>query len=192
MSTTDTRKVEGGKVHALACHVTDLAKYQRRYGSNAKTKLVNGRVVAVHNIPTATGRISAKIKAMYMLDKETTMEAELNIRSVKRGWIDGPTFDGLEDSVVIPHNEAPLPGIAPETISAKVQQLTNVTAEQTESPNTAKVQGGTSRGTTDSVTKRSPTDAGSLYPEAIGRDGRPRSGTSSTFDSHQKEKEKQP
>jgi hypothetical protein len=80
------------KVHALALHVSNLSECSRQYGSNAKSKLVNGRVISVQNTPTATGRTSTLVRALYKLDRETAKKAELNIRSVRSGWVDGPNL----------------------------------------------------------------------------------------------------
>jgi hypothetical protein len=87
MSNNDKRRVKGGKVHALALYVSNLSECSRRYGSNAKSKLVNGRVFSVQNTPTATGRTSTLVRALYKFDRQTTKEAELNIRSVRSGWV---------------------------------------------------------------------------------------------------------
>jgi hypothetical protein len=85
MSNTVTRRVVGGKVHALALHVSNLSECSKQYGSNTKSKLVNRRVNSVQNTPTATGRTSTMVRALYKLDKETAKEAKLNIRSVRSG-----------------------------------------------------------------------------------------------------------
>lgn len=66
-----------------------------------KSKLVNGIVVSVQNTLTATGRTSTLVTAMYKLDRETTKEAQLNIRSVKSGWVDGTNFDIVKTSPLL-------------------------------------------------------------------------------------------
>jgi hypothetical protein len=123
ISNTDTRRVEGGKVHALALHVSNLSECSRRYGSNTKSKLVNLRVISVQNTPTATGRTSTLLRALYQLDRETTKEAELNIRSVRSGWVDVPNFDMSADSLENPQKGALAAGTAPGTTGAGAQQL---------------------------------------------------------------------
>ena len=44
---TDPRRIAGSMVEAKACHVTNLAECARRYGSNSKTKRVQGVVTHV-------------------------------------------------------------------------------------------------------------------------------------------------
>ena len=61
----DTKKTIGGKISALASHVTHLSECHRRYGSNAKTKRVSGTVLSVEIRPTKTGRSSTWIHAEF-------------------------------------------------------------------------------------------------------------------------------
>ena len=43
----DPQCIVGSMVEAKACHVTNLAEYARRYGSNSKTMKVQGIVTHV-------------------------------------------------------------------------------------------------------------------------------------------------
>jgi hypothetical protein len=87
MPLTDNKRVIGGKVHAFACHVTSEAECSRQYGSNKKTKLVNGAVVSVEKRRTATGRANWFIEADYQLgaDAASMKRKSLNVRSVRSG-----------------------------------------------------------------------------------------------------------
>ena len=107
MTTIDPRRVEGGKVHALAHHVTSESECNRRYGSNAKTKKVNERVIQVRNTPTSTGRTSTLVEALYKLDVATTKQCWLNIRSVKKDWVEGPNFHADITQAQTPQNGSP-------------------------------------------------------------------------------------
>ena len=141
MPNTDPRRMEGGKVHALACHVANLSECNRRYGSNAKSKLVNGRVVSVQNRPTATGRASTMVRAMYKLSQQETKEAELNIRSVKEGWVEGPNFDATNARASKPSNVTQTAATAsPEAQTGPQWQPNNTTyVNQATAGATAKV-----------------------------------------------------
>jgi Transposase IS4 len=86
MSTNDPRYVVGARVHAKALHVTAAAECHRRYGSNAKTKFLNGVVVAVDMVPSSTKkRAVTLITADYDLGGGTFKRHQLNSRSVKAG-----------------------------------------------------------------------------------------------------------
>ena len=71
-------------VEAKACHVTNLAECARRYGSNSKTKRVQGVVTHVEVVknPT-TNRTTTFVTAAYDLGGTTIRPSRLNIRSVK-------------------------------------------------------------------------------------------------------------
>ena len=125
MPNTDERRKEGGKVHALAYHVTHLSECNRKYGIHAKSKQVNGRVISVTSRPTDTGRTSTLVNAIYKLNGTETKEAELNIRSVREGWIDGPNFDATNESGATPTNEPPAPTTAPTAAQNGAQQPPN-------------------------------------------------------------------
>ena len=43
----DPQRIVGSMVEAKACHVTNLAECSRRYGSNSKTKRVQGIITHV-------------------------------------------------------------------------------------------------------------------------------------------------
>ena len=88
----DDRCVVGARVHAKAVQVTKLAECSRRYGSNAKTKRVNGTVVLVELVShPGKARKSCFITADYELGGDVSKRAELNIRSVGAG--DAPAPD---------------------------------------------------------------------------------------------------
>ena len=81
---TDPRRIVGSMVEAKACHVTNLAECARRYGSNSKTKRVQGVVTHVEVVknPT-TNRTTTFVTAAYDLGGTTIHPSRLNIRSVK-------------------------------------------------------------------------------------------------------------
>ena len=81
---TDPRRIVGSMVEAKACHVTNLAECARRYGSNSKTKRVQGVVTHVEVVknPT-TNRTTTFVTAAYDLGGTTIRPSRLNIRSVK-------------------------------------------------------------------------------------------------------------
>ena len=81
---TDPRRIVGSMAEAKACHVTNLAECVRRYGSNSKTKRVQGVVTHVEVVknPT-TNRTTTFVTAAYDLGGTTIRPSRLNIRSVK-------------------------------------------------------------------------------------------------------------
>ena len=81
---TDPRRIVGSMVEAKACHVTNLAECARRYGSNSKTKRVQGVVTHVEVVknPT-TNRTTTFVTAAYDLGGTTIRPSRLNIHSVK-------------------------------------------------------------------------------------------------------------
>ena len=81
---TDPRRIVGSMVEAKACHVTNLAECARRYGSNSKTKRVQGVMTHVEVVknPT-TNRTTTFVTAAYDLGGTTIRPSRLNIRSVK-------------------------------------------------------------------------------------------------------------
>ena len=62
----------------------------RRFGSNAKSKLVNGVVVGVVNKPTATGRSSWYVKGRFDVGGGTMKVGVLHVRSVKEAPSESP------------------------------------------------------------------------------------------------------
>ena len=73
----------GTRVHAKA---PAAAECHRRYGTNAKTKFVNGTVVLVESAPSSTQkRAVTLITAKYNLGGGTIKRHQLNSRSVKAG-----------------------------------------------------------------------------------------------------------
>ena len=95
MSATDPRFQSGARVHAKAIHVTSLIECHRRYGSNAKTKLLNGLVCRVDTTPSSTKkRTVTLITANYYLGGNTIKTTTLNSRSVKAGHVPSIPNDG--------------------------------------------------------------------------------------------------
>jgi hypothetical protein len=95
MSATDPRFQFGARVHAKAIHVTSLIECHRRYGSNAKTKLLNGMVCRVDTTPSSTKkRTVTLITANYFLGGNTIKTTTLNSRSVKAGHVPSIPNDG--------------------------------------------------------------------------------------------------
>jgi hypothetical protein len=88
MSSNDPRFQVGGPVHAKAIHVTAASECHRRYGSNAKTKLVNGTVSEIQTAPSSTQkRVVTLVTAMFSLGGQCMKVATLNSRSVKAGHV---------------------------------------------------------------------------------------------------------
>ena len=88
MSRSDPRFVVGALVHAKAIHVTSSIECHRRYGSLAKTKLVNGVVTAVETVPLFNGKRSATmLTANYYLGGGTVKSYIMNSRNVKAGHV---------------------------------------------------------------------------------------------------------
>jgi Transposase IS4 len=82
-------------VHAKAVHVTSSIECHRRYGSEAKTKLVNGVVVAIQSVPSFAGKRNATLlTADYSLGGGTIKRYITNSRNVKAGHVtSGPMND---------------------------------------------------------------------------------------------------
>ena len=80
----DPRHIVSSMVEAKACHVTNLAECARCYGSNSKTKKVQGIVTHVEVIKNSTtNRTTTFVTAAYDLGGTTIRPCRLNIRSVK-------------------------------------------------------------------------------------------------------------
>ena len=80
----DPRRIVGSMVEAKACHVMNLAECACLYGSNSKTKRVQGIVNHVEVIKNATtNRTTTFVMAAYDLGGTTICPCRLNIRSVK-------------------------------------------------------------------------------------------------------------
>jgi hypothetical protein len=95
MSATDPRFQFGALVHAKAVHVTCLIECHRRYGSNAKTMLLNGEVCRVETIPSSTKkRAVTLITAHYYLGGNMIKTSTLNSRSVKAGHVTSVPNEG--------------------------------------------------------------------------------------------------
>ena len=80
----DPQHIVGSMVEVKACHVTNLAECLRRYGSNSKTKSVQGIMTHVEVIKNSTtNRTMTFMMAAYDLGGMTIHPCRLNIRSVK-------------------------------------------------------------------------------------------------------------
>ena len=73
----------GDAIEAKAIHITSEAECARRYGSNSKTKLLNGKVTAIINHPSASGRRSWHVTGRYDLGGGVLKSATLHVRSVQ-------------------------------------------------------------------------------------------------------------
>ena len=79
----DPRKVIGNVVQTKAMYVTHLSECHRRFGSLAKTKVLEGVVTNVENITNpGTNRTSTWIHANWIIDPNTIKSKAINIRSV--------------------------------------------------------------------------------------------------------------
>ena len=82
----DPRRIVGSMVEVKACHVTNLAECTRPYGSNSKTKRVQGIVTHMEVIKNlTTNSTTTFVTAAYDLGGTTIRPCRLNIRSVKAG-----------------------------------------------------------------------------------------------------------
>ena len=91
MARTDKRKVVGEAVHAKACHIVHLSECSRRFGSNAKTKMLDGRVVEVIYEVPATSKGKKKqcfIVGDWQLGSEVK-RMKIGIRLVQEGPVPG-------------------------------------------------------------------------------------------------------
>ena len=80
----DARRVIGSYVQTKAKFVTHISECNRRFGSNADTKLVDGVVYSVEvTTNPATNRQITTIHANWALDPNTIIPNGVNIRSVK-------------------------------------------------------------------------------------------------------------
>ena len=90
MSTAERFPI-GSYCTAKAIHVMHLSECARRYGSEKKTKMLNGEVINTRNKRTETGRASWFVRARCHLGEGQTKLAEINVRSVKKA--DAPTSE---------------------------------------------------------------------------------------------------
>ena len=76
----DPRRIVGSMVEAKACHVMNLAECSHHYGSNSKTKRVQGIVTHVEVIKNSTtNRTMTFVTAAYDLGGTTIHPCRLNI-----------------------------------------------------------------------------------------------------------------
>ena len=84
----DPRTVVGGKVRALACHVTSEAETKRVYGSNWKSATVNGTVLEVRKRTKDNNKnLQTYLYACYMFPTDVSQSKELHLKSVKKFWL---------------------------------------------------------------------------------------------------------
>ena len=96
MNRNDLRFQQGAPVHAKAIHLTSLIECHRRYGSNAKTKLVNGVVCRVETVPSSTEkRAMTMITANFALGGNIIKTCTLNSKSVKAGHVTAVSNEGI-------------------------------------------------------------------------------------------------
>ena len=80
----DPQCIVGSMVEAKACHVMNLAECLHHYGSNSKTKRVQGIMTHVEVIKNSTtNRMTTFVTAAYILGGTTIHPCRLNIQSVK-------------------------------------------------------------------------------------------------------------
>ena len=80
----DPRHIVSSMVETKACHVMNLAECSRHYGSNSKTKRVQGIVTHLEVIKNSTtNRTTTFVTAAYDLAGTTIHPCRLNIQSVK-------------------------------------------------------------------------------------------------------------
>ena len=81
---SDPRHIVSSMVKAKACHVMNLVECARRYGSNSKTKRVQGVITHVEVVKNAMmNRTMTFVTAAYDLGGTTIRPSRLNICSVK-------------------------------------------------------------------------------------------------------------
>jgi hypothetical protein len=79
----DPRTIIGSLVSTKACHVTNLADSTRRYGANAKTKLVVGVVLSsTSNVAPCGHHALTFVTASYTFGGGVVRRKTLVIRSV--------------------------------------------------------------------------------------------------------------
>ena len=77
----DPRTVVGGRVHALACHVTSEAEAKRVYGSNWKSATINGTVLEVRKRTRDNNKnVQTYVYASYMFPTEVSRQKELHLK----------------------------------------------------------------------------------------------------------------
>ena len=142
----DPRHIVGSMVAAKACHVTNLAECVRRYGSNSKTKRVQGIITHVEVIKNSTtNRTTTFVMAPYDLGGTTIHPCRLNIRSVKAvpaptaatvsrggGTLLGSTDGDSMTTEVLMQPTATLPTLeAPSNNNTSLEQPTVAVARET-------------------------------------------------------------
>ena len=76
----DPRRIVGSMVEAKACHVTNLAECSHCYGSNSKTKSIQGIITHVEVIKNSTtNRRMMFVMAAYDLGGTMIRPGRLNI-----------------------------------------------------------------------------------------------------------------
>ena len=142
----DPRRIVGSMVEAKACHVTNLTECSRCYGSNSKTKRVQGIVTHVEVIKNSTtNRTTTFVMAAYDLGGTMIRPCWLNIRSVKAvptptvatvptagGALLGSTDGDSTTTEVLTQPTATLPTLeAPSNTNTSLEQPTVAVARGT-------------------------------------------------------------
>ena len=130
----DPRHIVGSMVEAKACHVMNLAECSCHYGSNSKTKRVQGIVTHVEVIKNSTtNRTTTFVMAAYDLGGTTIHPCRLNIRSVKAVptptaatvTTAGGTLLGATDGYSTTTEVSPPPTAAEPTLEAPLNSNTS-------------------------------------------------------------------
>ena len=129
----DPRLYIGASVEAKAMFVTSLAECSRRYGTNAKPKVVPGVVVAFGqgSAPPGRSRATTFIVADFFFGDNEVKLGKLNIRSVK-----AVECSALHEElkVILQQHENPIAVASP---APAVAQEANVGVQEQQSPQAA-------------------------------------------------------
>ena len=143
---SDPQHIVGSMVEAKACHVTNLAECVHCYGSNSKTKRVQGIVTHVEVVKNAMmNRTMTFVTAAYDLGGTTIHPSRLNICSVKAvppptaatvptaaGTLLGSTDGDSMTTEVSMQPTATLPTLeAPSNTNTSLEQPTALAARET-------------------------------------------------------------
>ena len=80
---SDPRRVVGANVNTLASAVTNYAECRRLYGSNARTKRINGIVRRVNVTRPLSGRCSTTLEVIWSLTVNRTKITTLKLNRIK-------------------------------------------------------------------------------------------------------------
>ena len=121
----ELRRTVGGKVHALACQVSNDAECKRLFGSQYKTKKINGIVerVELRQATSKSTRRSTYITAKYNLTSKPQKTKELFISNVSNGWLPEPNPAQEEDTNTTPTPQDTATAANTTTTTTLVEQL---------------------------------------------------------------------